>query len=109
MYNRYVPQGDGTYRKNRVAEPKQNPPPREKPQPPPCFIPEQKPEFSDPPPTQGQNHLKTKGMDGFLKNLLPGDFDTGDLLVIILLLLMAGDSQEGRSNAMLTIAMYFLM
>ena len=45
----------------------------------------------------------------FLKQLLPKDFDTGDLIVILLLLLMAGDSQEDRNNAILTIALYFLM
>lgn len=52
---------------------------------------------------------REQGLDSFLKKLLPGDFDTGDLLVILLLLLMAGDSEESRSNALLTIAMYFLM
>ena len=45
----------------------------------------------------------------FLKQLLPKDFDTGDLLVIILLLLMAGDCQEDRSTALLTLALYFIL
>ena len=45
----------------------------------------------------------------FLRQLLPGDFDTGDLLVALLLLLMAGDSPEERDNAILTLALYFIM
>ena len=44
-----------------------------------------------------------------MHQLLPKDFDTGDLIVILLLLLMAGDSAEDRNNAILTIALYFLM
>lgn len=46
---------------------------------------------------------------GFLRQLLPKDFDTGDLIVVLLLLLMAGDSEEDKSNALLTLALYFLM
>ena len=46
---------------------------------------------------------------GFLRQLLPKDFDTGDLIIILLLLLMAGDCQEDRNNALLTIALYFMM
>ena len=48
-------------------------------------------------------------MDGFLRQLLPKDFDTGDLIVVLLLLLMAGDNPEDRNNALLTLAFYFLM
>ena len=40
---------------------------------------------------------------------MPKDFDTADLLIIILLLLMAGDCEENRNNALLTLALYFLM
>ena len=38
-------------------------------------------------------------MGGFLKNLLPKDFDTGDLLILLLLLLMAGDCKEDQNWA----------
>jgi hypothetical protein len=44
-----------------------------------------------------------------LRRLLPKDFDTGDLLIVILLLLMAGDSCDDQNNALLTLALYFLM
>ena len=48
-------------------------------------------------------------MGGFLRQLLPRDFDTGDLIIVLLLLLMAGDCEEDRNNALLTLALYFLM
>ena len=41
--------------------------------------------------------------------LIGKDFDAGDLVVILLLLLMAGDCEEDRNNAVLTIALYFMM
>lgn len=95
MYNRYIPQSDGSYRKNRYPDPqpsKQNPPPappREPPSPIDC-------------PSQGGSALT------FLKNLLPKEFDTGDLLIVLLLLLMA-EQEEDKNSALLTLALYFLM
>ena len=62
-------------------------PPRPRPQPPEC---------------------RDNGL-GFLQKLLPKDFDTGDLIVILLLLLMAGDCEEDRSTALLTLALYLVM
>ena len=44
-----------------------------------------------------------------LNDYLPKGFDTGDLIIILLLLLMAGDCEEDKNNAILTIALYFLM
>jgi hypothetical protein len=46
---------------------------------------------------------------GFLRRLLPRDFDTGDLIVVLLLLLMAGDCAEDQNTALLTLALYFFM
>lgn len=46
---------------------------------------------------------------GFLQQLLPRDLDTGDLLIIVLLLLMAGDCQEDRNTALLTLALYLFL
>lgn len=45
----------------------------------------------------------------FLRNLLPKDFDTGDLLIVLLLILMAGDSPEEKNNAILTLALYLIL
>ena len=96
MYNRYIPQQDGTHRRNRVEEP-----PRSAPEPP------HKPPMQEspcPPP----EHQPPKGgnIGGFLKQLLPKDMDTGDLIVVLLLLLMAGDKPEDRNTALLTLALY---
>ena len=41
--------------------------------------------------------------------MLPKDFDTEDLLVILLLLLMAGDCQEDQNSALLTLALYLFL
>lgn len=107
MYNRYVPQPDGSYARNRMPDPH---PPRQKaaPSPPPQQEHDSCPKDHRPqeiePPRRSQQHPVS-----FLKQLLPKDFDTGDLIVILLLLLMAGDSEEDRNNAILTIALYFLM
>lgn len=46
---------------------------------------------------------------GFLKRLIPKDFDTGDLMIVLLLLLMAGDSCDDHNTALLTLALYFFM
>ena len=101
MYNRYIPQPDGSHRRNRMPDMRH---PTAPPLPP-----------SQPvPPTQTQpcnESLKPKSnnIGGFLRQLLPKEFDTGDLIIVLLLLLIAGDSQESRSNALLTLALYFIL
>lgn len=52
---------------------------------------------------------KGSSVEGFLRQLLPKDFDTGDLLVILLLLLMSGESKESQNTALLTLALYLFM
>lgn len=109
MYNRYIPQPDGSYRRRAVQEPQREVPHPRTPTPPkePCRPPEQpKPK---PKPKQPPKQVCDHGAVGFLQQLLPKDFDTGDLIVILLLLLMAGDCEEDRNNALLTIALYFMM
>ena len=139
MYNRYIPQPDGSYRRSRVPDPHfsprppamdrkceepEEPPcqpapdpcPHEKPQPrtmprsrpqrnPPCFCPpsHQSPK-QEPKPDNSSGQISS-----FLRNLLPRDFDTGDLLIVLLLLLMAGDCPEDQNSALLTLALYFIM
>ena len=111
MYNRYIPQPDGSYRREWIQEePPHRPPPPPKPDtkpdppcdvPPPCDSPPKPPC----PPSSSQN---TNAAD-FLQRLLPRNLDTGDLLILLLLLLMAGDRQEDRSTALLTLVLYLLM
>ena len=96
MYNRYSPQPDGSYRKNTF----QDNPSVHAPAPNPVAPPPPQPML---PTGVGQS------LSGFLGRLLPKDMDTGDLFIILLLLLMAGDNPENKSHSILTIALYFLM
>lgn len=104
MYNRYIPQQDGTHRRSRVEEPS---PPAQRPSlplpPTPTAPPVQE---HRPPPMQEHRPPPTGNIGGFLRQLLPKDFDTGDLIVVLLLLLMAGDKPEDRNTALLTLALY---
>lgn len=99
MYNRYVPQSDGSFRKNRV--PGSQRPQEERPQPGPPPPPPLKKEPCAPPPAVSAG--------SFLRQLIPKNLDTGDLLIIVLLLLMAGDREEEKNNALLTLALYLFL
>lgn len=107
MYNRYIPQSDGSFQKNRVAEQRVQPQQRPKreipPQKPPCPPPQP---ACPAPPSPSRAEISA---GSFLKQLLPKDFDTGDLLIVLLLLLMAGDCEQEKNNALLTLALYFFM
>lgn len=99
MYNRYIPQPDGSYRRNPMPDqrqPQQRPAPQAAPPSPTIHPPQKQLPRSEP-------------VLGFLRQLLPQGFDTGDLIIVLLLLLIAGDSQESRSNALLTLALYFVL
>ena len=95
MYNRYIPQSDGSYRKNRIPE---RPSPPERPPSPPC-----RPD-ADAPPLHPSPRPEPGGVTDFFRRLLPKDFDTGDLLIVLLLLLMAADNAEEQNTALLTLA-----
>ena len=101
MYNRYIPNRDGSYQKNRIPNPEPTPPcpPKEPPPEPPC----------PPPPPQEPPYRVPGGAGDFLRQLLPKNLDTGDLLIIVLLLLMAGDSRENQSTWLLTLALYLFL
>ncbi len=116
MYNRYIPQSDGSYRRSRVPDPcrppeppRPQPTPPPQPAPPPPCPPKHEPACprtrKDKPPISKQD---TNAL-GFLKQLLPKNFDTGDLLIVLLLLIMAGDGCDDQNTALLTLALYFLM
>ena len=137
MYNRYIPQPDGSYRRRPVQEARQNPqrqtpPQRPTPPPPPPSEPPQhesprnEPPRNEPPQKNPQHtehpldcprqeslaHIgppRAEPVSGFLRQLIPKDFDTGDLIIVLLLLLIAGDDPPCRSNALLTLALYFIM
>lgn len=129
MYNRYIPQPDGTYRRNRVPD-RSRPPAAKQPGPSKqehcvtpaqeeCSSPKQEPclpkQHSHPPrkencPRKEPEKAPLGGsVSNFLKQLLPKDFDTGDLLIVLLLLLMAGDCTEDQNTALLTLVLYLFM
>ncbi len=97
MYNRYIPNPDGTYQKNRVQTPKQKPPVQQEIAPPPVFCDEARPV------------METQSAGSFLRQLLPKNLDTGDLLIIVLLLLLAGDCKETKNTWLLTLALYLFI
>lgn len=96
MYNRYVPQSDGSYRRDHMPEPQSPAKPPSPPPPPPTP--------SDPS-VQPQSHPPLHS----LTKLLPKGLDMGDLLVIVLLLLMAGDCEEDKNSMLLTLALYLFL
>ena len=100
MYNRYVPQPDGTHRRNTI----QTEQPQSRPKPAPVLNPE-------PACAQEQTPSAPAAFRAgdFLRRLIPKDLDTGDLLIIVLLLLMSADCQEEKNTALLTLALYLFM
>lgn len=118
MYNRYVPQPDGSYRKNRMSDPEgAKQPQRQQPIPQnhqkKCDPPK-KTDSCFPPPIPEPRPCKSKepqhtGILDYFRNLFPGELDTGDLLIILLLLLMAGDCNGNDHTALLTLVLYLLM
>ena len=102
MYNRYVPQPDGSYRRDRRPDPGNQP--QQAPKPPDA---QQELPVHSPPPEFHPPHPQITG--NFLARLLPPGFDLGDLIVMLLLFLMAGDCQEDRHTAILTMALYFIL
>ena len=111
MYNRYVPQSDGSYRRSRMEEPKSKPP-QPKPQPcdPPPPPPPCEPVCVPPlPPCREPRPHQSQPLGGFLRQLLPPSFDTADLIIVLLLLLLAGDCEEDRTTAMLTLVLYLFL
>lgn len=114
MYNRYIPQPDGTYRRSRVPDPSRHSTNPHQPEP----VPPREPEPSCPPPppsgpppqpNPAQPCHPGNGAGDFLRQLLPKNLDTGDLLVIVLLLLMAGDCRDDKNTALLTLALYLFL
>ena len=113
MYNRYIPQNDGCYTRTRIPEQRREPsppvrkdPPTTNPAPtPPCQtcacqpVPAPRPCRQNPP----------QKVSSFWKQLLPKNFATEDLLIVLLLLLMAGACPEDQNSALLTLALYLFL
>ena len=104
MYNRYIPQSDGSYRRSSVREPRRETPPQM-----PCPEPPPPPEQSVCPPPVPEHRPCPPRAGSYLRNLLPAELDTEDLLVILLLLLMTGEGREGGNLPLLTLALYLFL
>ena len=129
MYNRYIPQPDGSYQRSRMPEPHPpvtRPPENRKPPAPEVCQPETEPPHGRqnppcpghrPPPRPPRNRpiqhrapeAVPPGIGNFFRQLLPKDFDTEDLLIVLLLLLMSGENQEDQNTALLTLALYLFL
>lgn len=124
MYNRYIPQPDGSFRRSKISDVVS---------PAPADIPaDQQPAISatheDMEPEHSaqkqeaihqvqqkpQNNYsmppKESGSVGtFLRSLLPQNFDTEDLIVVLLLMLMSGNRSNDQNAALLTLGIYLFM
>lgn len=122
MYNRYIPQPDGSFRRDRVQEQRKDSPPpilprQEQSVQEPVHEAESSPcrncVHNQPPrrpvPPRPKKNTPPVGIGSFLKGLLPSDFDTEDLLIVLLLLLMAGENHEDQNSALLTLVLYLFM
>lgn len=120
MYNRYIPQPDGTYRRNRMQDPQKAPEIQAPPPPPPAPPPPREPEIPcsrcihsaaprRPVPHREMRRKENSSVGTFFRQLLPKNFETEDLLVVLLLLLMAVDCQEDQNTALLTLMLYLFL
>ena len=128
MYNRYVPQSDGSFRRSRVPEPPsrqtrqetnhptQQEPERKEPAPKaePTFVPNHQngsDQMRNIPSTRNPSHHEAPApsVGSFLKGLLPQNFDTEDLIVVLLLLLMSGNSGKDQNAALITLVIYLFL
>lgn len=100
MYNRYIPQSDGTHRRRPTPEPAHSPPPQEQPR---------QEQHAAPQHTQEAPSPAFGGIGAFLRQILPKDFDIGDLIVVLLLLLIAADKKDEENSALLTLALYLFL
>ncbi|MDD6856463.1 MAG: hypothetical protein PUD66_08565 [Oscillospiraceae bacterium] len=101
MYNRYIPAPDGSYKKQTIPD-----------CPPPCSQPQeqQKPPCPPPrPPEPPAGPVGGKSIGDFLGQLLPAGFDTEDLIVVLLLLLMSGNCDSGPNMPLVTMLIYLFL
>ena len=108
MYNHYIPQSDGSFRRSSVAEPNRRP--QAKPSTPPPQ-PQPQPQKQPPPPLEPPICAPTAPQSPltFWKKLLPKQIDTADLIIIFLLLLISTEDGDDEITPLLTIALYFLL
>lgn len=104
MYHRYMPSGNGLYRRQDVPERKAAPPP-------PAPLPPQSP----PPPAQRPKIEPASPQPSaapcpvpFLEKLFPGA-DSGDLLLLLIILLLLSEGTEDAVSAVMTLAIFLIL
>lgn len=101
MYNRYVAQEDGSFQRQKLSEPGPSPQTDS-----PSSFQDPEPSYT---PVRESFRPTPMPLGSFFKNLLPANLDTEDLIIILLLLLM-GESRQGDSNqALLTLGAYLFL
>lgn len=106
MYHRYMPDGNGQYRRQDVPDRKPAPPQPPIPAPPQR---EPAPPFSPPPP-QSPPPLASLGLNpvSFLEKLFPG-MDSGDLLLLLIMLLLLSEGTEDAVSTVMTLAIFLIL
>ena len=108
---------------DKIPEKRARPPePPQAPTPPPeVFLPKQEQNVHSAPRPRTQRQSRSnqpkfhtseqnsKSISSFLKQLLPKDFDTSDLMIVLLLLIMSGDCAKDQNTALLTLVLYLFM
>lgn len=109
MYNRYTPRQDGSFHRNRVPDSGEGSPTRHNAPASPGTAADGA--FSPQPPCSKESPSQPlpSSASGFFSGLLPKNMDTGDLLMLLILLLLLCDGSENAPNPLLTIALFFLM
>ena len=102
MYNRYLQQNDGSYRRSRI--PDTAPPPE-------AIQTSVLPAEVHPAPMPPKPHRKPEPQSplAFFRQLIPRELDTEDLIILLLLLLMSGDCREDQNTALLTLVLYLFL
>ena len=101
MYNRYVPQEDGSFRKTKLNEPEQHGCSQE--------IPREVPLIRLDHPGESRVNGSPQGIGSFFKSLFPEGLDTEDLIVILLLLLLSQDREHDKNRSLLTLGAYLFL
>lgn len=99
MYNRYIPSADGTYQRKIVPSPQQQRPTREQP-----------PESPQPKPAETPSQAKPPANTVLPLSLPRLQLDTGDILVLLILLLVLTEGEDSDPlSALITLGAFLLM
>ena len=104
MYNRYVPNSQGSFDRQRAGTPRPIQKPTETPRP----IHESSPQAVSQPTAQNPSACSKPAGKCLPQLRLPDRLDTGDLLVLLILLLLLQENDEDPLTLIITLAAFFL-